>query len=289
VFAVAVLGIAVFSCMDAIMKGLVLAIGAYTTMLWRSIAGVAVSGLLYAVTRPALPSRSVVVVHVLRGAISAAMAIFFFWGLARVPMAQAVALTFIAPLLSLFLSAVLLGERITRTTIVASLIALAGIGVILLGQWQSDLGPMAFRGAIAILVSALCYAVNIVLMRRQALLAGPIEVAFSQSVVVAGVLLIGAPFFATVPDIAHAPPILLAAILAVASLLLLAWAYARGEANYLSPSEYTSFVWAAAFGWLLFGEHVAPLTLAGAILIIAGCVLAARQRPKTIAEVEAAI
>jgi S-adenosylmethionine uptake transporter len=48
-------------------------------------------------------------------------------------------------------------------------------------------------------------------------------------------------------------------------------------------------VWAAAFGWLLFGEHVAPLTLAGAILIIAGCVLAARQRPKTIAEVEAAI
>jgi len=91
VFAVAVLGIAVFSCMDAVMKGLVLAIGAYTTMLWRSIAGVAVSGLLYAVKRPALPTRSVAGLHVLRGAVSAAMAVFFFWGLARVPMAQAVA------------------------------------------------------------------------------------------------------------------------------------------------------------------------------------------------------
>ncbi|WP_232475944.1 DMT family transporter [Flavisphingomonas formosensis] len=288
VFAIAVLGIAIFSCMDAVMKHLVLAIGAYVALLWRSIAGVAVSGLLYAIQRPGVPSRAALILHAVRGVVSAGMAVTFFWGLARVPMAQAVALTFIAPLLSLFLSAALLGERLARTAIVASSIALAGVVVILLGQWQAELGPEALRGALAILFAALCYAFNIVLMRRQAQEAGPIEVAFSQSLVVAAVLALGAPWFAVAPDVRHAPLILLAAVLAVVSLLLLAWAYARGEANYLSPSEYTSFVWAALFGWLLFGEHVARLTLLGAAMIIAGCVIAARQRPPAIIDAEAA-
>lgn len=91
-----------------------------------------------------------------------------------------------------------------------------------------------------------------------------------------------------VPDLHHLPLILLAAGLAVVSLLLLAWAYARGEANYLSPSEYTAFLWAATFGWLLFGEHVAAATMAGATLIIAGCVLVARQRSDPLIEMEAA-
>lgn len=286
VFAVALLGIAVFSSMDAVMKGLVLAIGAYTTLLWRNIAGVLISGAIYAVTRPALPSREGLKLHAIRGAVSVVMAVAFFWGLARVPMAQAIALTFIAPLLSLFLSAILLGERIRRSTIVASATAFAGVLVILVGQWQAKLGPDAFRGALAVLASALCYAFNIVLMRQQALVAGPIEVAFSQSLVVSVLLGLGAPFLGEVPAVAHAPMILLAAGLATISLLLLAWAYARGNASSLSPSEYSAFVWAALFGWLVFGEHVSLPTLGGASLIVAGCLLAARQRPDPIIEIE---
>ena len=46
-FAVATLGIAVFSAMDAVMKGLSLAIGAYNALLWRSFAGVAITGVLF--------------------------------------------------------------------------------------------------------------------------------------------------------------------------------------------------------------------------------------------------
>jgi S-adenosylmethionine uptake transporter len=194
------------------------------------------------------------------------------------PMAQAVALAFIAPLLSLFLSALLLGERIARSTITGSLSALAGVIVILIGQWQSDLGPTALQGAASVLFSAVGYAYNIVLMRQQALVAGPLEVAFSQSLVVFIVLLLGAPFLADIPDVRHAPTILLAAVLAVVSLLLLAWAYARAEASYLSSSEYSAFVWASIYGWLIFGEHVAVPTLVGAGLIVAGCAIAARQR-----------
>ena len=287
-FAVATLGIAVFSAMDAVMKGLSLALGAYNALLWRSFAGVAISGVLFLATRTAWPARSVMRVHLIRGSVSAVMAIAFFWGLARVPMAQAVALTFIAPLIALFLAAVLLKEHVGRTAIIASLLAIVGVGVILTGQARAEMGPEAFHGTLAILLSAVCYAYNIVLMRQQAQVAGPIEIAFFQSLIVATMFSLALPLFGALPALVHLPAIIGSAALATVSLLLLSWAYARGQASYLAPTEYTSFLWAALFGFLIFGETVSPFTLAGAALIITGCVIAARGRGQ-ISDVEAAI
>ena len=287
-FAVATLGIAVFSAMDAVMKGLSLALGAYNALVWRSFAGVAISGALFVATRTAWPARSVMRVHLIRGSVSAVMAIAFFWGLARVPMAQAVALTFIAPLIALFLAAVLLKEHVGRTAIIASLLAIVGVGVILTGQARAEMGPEAFHGTLAVLVSAICYAYNIVLMRQQAQVAGPIEIAFFQSLIVSVLFALALPFFGAVPALAHLPAIIGSAALATVSLLLLSWAYARGQASYLAPTEYTSFLWAALFGFIIFGERVSPFTLAGAALIITGCVIAARGRGQ-ISDVEAAI
>ena len=287
-FVVATLGIAVFSAMDAVMKGLSLAIGAYNALLWRSFVGVAITGVLFLATRTAWPARSVLRVHLIRGGVSAVMAVTFFWGLARVPMAQAVALAFIAPLIALFLAAVLLKEHVGRTAIVASLLAIAGVGVILAGQARAEMGPQAFRGTIAILASAVCYAYNIILMRQQAQVAGPIEIAFFQSLIVSVLFTLAMPFFGVVPELRHVPAIVGAAALATVSLLLLSWAYARGQASYLAPTEYTSFLWAALFGFLIFGETVSPFTLAGAALIITGCVIAARGRGR-VSDVEAAI
>ena len=86
------------------------------------------------------------------------MAILFFWGLARVPLAQAIALAFVAPLIALYLAALLLKEKIERRAILASLLGFAGVLVILAGQAEAELGPEAFRGSIAILVSAGLYA-----------------------------------------------------------------------------------------------------------------------------------
>ena len=286
VFSVAVLGIAVFSSMDAVMKVLVIEIGAYDTLLWRTLAGAILTGLIYLPQRRGWPSRATIRVHLIRGSVSAVMAVTFFWGLARVPMAQAIALTFIAPLLALFGAGFLLKEHISRRAIIASLVAFAGVGVIMLGQAASAPSPDRFRGTVAVLLSAVCYAYNIVLMRQQALVAGPQEVAFFQSVIVLVILAAGAPFMAHVPDMRHAPAIAGAAVLATVSLLLLAWAYARGEANYLAPTEYTAFIWASLWGWVVFGEQIALYTLAGAALIIAGCLIAARRR--SIENVEAA-
>ncbi len=287
-FLVAVLGIAVFSSMDAVMKVLVLELGAYDTLLWRTCAGVILTGLIYLPRRPAWPSHATMRVHLIRGSVSAVMAVTFFWGLAKIPMAQAIALAFIAPLLALFGAAFVLKEKIPKQAVIASVVAFGGVGVIMLGQASSTSGatPERFQGTVAVLISAVCYAYNIVLMRQQALVAGPSEVAFFQSVIVGVILAAFAPFFAHVPDIHYAPPIVLAAALATVSLILLAWAYARGEANYLAPTEYTGFIWAAMWGWIVFKEPVAPYTLAGAALIITGCLIAARRR--SIENVEAA-
>jgi S-adenosylmethionine uptake transporter len=277
-FLVGTVGIALFSGMDAIMKGLVLAIGAYSTMLWRSLFSVSLSGILYLPRRRRWPSGEVLRLHVARGALSTIMGLLFFWGIGRVPLAQAVALAFIAPLIAIYLASVWLHEKVGPRTVGASLLAFAGVLVILLGQAQADLGWGALTGSAAVLASAVCYAVNIIMMRRQSLAAGPVEIAFFQNLTVGGLLLAALPMIGTsVPPDAEWPWLALAAALSTFSMLLLSWAYARAEASYLATTEYTAFLWAALLGWLFFAEPLSPFTLGGALLIVAGCILAARR------------
>lgn len=277
-FLVGVLGIALFSGMDAIMKGLVIAIGALATMFWRNLTGIAVSGLLYLPRRKAWPPRSTMRIHLQRGLLSSAMGFLFFWGIGRVPLAQAIALAFIAPLIALYLAAVLLREEIGGRTIGASFVAFAGVLVIVFGQAQADLGREALIGSAAIIVSAVLYALNIIIMRQQALVADPREITFFQSVIVTSTLSLVLPFTGiAVPAAVHWPAILFACLLSIASMMLLSWAYRRAEASYLAATEYTAFLWAALFGWMFFAESVSPYTLAGAAMIVAGCILAARK------------
>ena len=166
--------------MDAVMKGLVLAIGTYTTMFWRNLAGIGLSAALYLPRRNRWPSRPTMRIHIARGVLSAAMGFLFFWGIGRVPLAQAVALAFIAPLIALYLAAVLLREQFGGRTVGASLIAFGGVIVIFLGQARAELGREALIGSFAVLVSAGLYALNIIIMRKQALVAEPLEITFFQ-------------------------------------------------------------------------------------------------------------
>jgi S-adenosylmethionine uptake transporter len=277
-FAVATLAIALYSGMDAVMKGLSLAIGAYNALLWRTAAGTLMAGAVYLPKRGFWPAPSTMRVHLVRGIVTTAMAMLFFWGLARVPMAQAIALAFVAPLIALYLAALILKERIERQAIAASLLGLAGVLVILSGQARADLGPEALHGSLAILASAVLYAYNIVLMRQQALLAGPVEISFFMNLIMFALFLLAAPFLALWPEAAHWPAIAGAAGLAYVSMMLLAWSYARAEAQHLAPVEYTGFVWAAILGLVIFGEPVGLLTIAGAAMIVGACIVAARRR-----------
>jgi S-adenosylmethionine uptake transporter len=280
-FAAACLAIALFSVMDAEMKGLSIAIGAFSAMFWRVLIGSALGGALFLVRREAWPTRPALRIHILRGTVAAIMTVAFFYGIARVPMAEAVALSFIAPLITLYLATVLLGEKISRNAIGASILGITGVIIIAaarIGDVTYD--DEAMKGMGAIFISAVFYAYNLILQRQQAQVATPSEIAFFQSLVVAVLLGLAAPWIAVVPSAAQWPHIILCAVLAMCSLLLFSWAYARAEAQILVTVEYTAFIWAAIFGWLYFREPVTLSTLIGTALIVTGCFIATRQKPE---------
>jgi S-adenosylmethionine uptake transporter len=126
----------------------------------------------------------------------------------------------------------------------------------------------------------------LVLQRQQALLAGPIEIAFFQNLLVAAILSLAAPWWLVANS--EFTLTLGAAGLATVSVLMLSWAYARAEAQILIPVEYTAFVWAAIFGWLFFSEPVTIWTVGGTALIVAGSLVAARVKPSPVNQVEMA-
>ena len=287
-FMVALAAVGVLSVMDAVMKVLVLAIGLYATMVWRALAGFILSSMLYLPRRSAWPTPRITRLHVARGAVVTVMGLLFFFGLGRIPRAQAIALTFIAPLIALFLAAVALGEQVGRRTILASITAFAGVLIIVAGQAATTMGEGVLVGTFAILGSAVCYAVNIVMMRRQSLAAAPLEIGFFQNGTIVLLMVASLPFLGGVEwpgD--NWLAIVAAAVMSFAGILLFAFAYARGEASYLAVTEYSGFLWAAALGWLVFSEPVSPYTLAGALLIVGGCVVAAREKPRPEPEIEA--
>lgn len=285
-FAVCCVGVATFSAMDAVMKGLSLSIGVYNALLWRALAGTVIGIVGMLALRNPWPSRIVLRIHLLRGGVVALMAFFFFYGLTKLPLAEAIALSFIAPLIALYLAALLLKERIGRNAILASMLGLAGVGIILSGRLRGDYDSGALIGVAAVLFSAILFAWNLILQKQQAGVASPVEVAFFQHLVMLGVFGALSPFFAVAPNATHLPMIVGAASLAFVSLMCLSWAYARAEAQSLIPVEYTAFVWAALMGWLFFGERLTVTTLAGTVLIVAGCLIAARRNPQIVAHVE---
>lgn len=286
-FAVCCLGVALFSVMDAVMKGLSLSIGLYNALFWRAVTGTMLGAILMRATRRGWPAPPVMRIHLLRGVVVALMAALFFWALMRLPIAEAIALSFIAPLIALYLAALLLKETVGRQAIGASLLGLVGVAIILSGRLQGRYEADALLGALATLASAVLFAWNLVIQRQQAQLASPVEVAFFQHLVMLGVFALGAPMWLALPPITAVPFIALAATLAFTSLATLAWAYARAEAQRLIPVEYSAFLWASIVGWLAFGERVTATTIAGAVLIIAGCMIAARAKRADLAHVEA--
>lgn len=273
------LGIFILSGMDAAMKSLVIAIGVYNTVMWRSVLATATAGAIWLSGARSWPTAAVLRLHALRAVIIGIILILFFWGLARVPLAEAIGLSFIAPLIALYLAALLLGERIRRQIIWASLSGIVGVAIIIAGQFgQLDYSQDVVLGSMAVLASTVFYAYNLILSRRQAILATPAEIMFFQNLTLVVILLLPAPWLAAVPAGDLWLPLAGATALSLGGQFLMIWAYARAEAQYLIPTEYSAFIWAIAFGWYFFDEVVGWTTVVGAGLIIAACLIAARTK-----------
>ncbi len=277
-FALAALGVGFLSLMDAFMKEAALATGAYTATVLRSFAGAAIIAPFWFWRKSGWPNRDVLKLHLERGVISAFMALSFFFSLTKLPLAEAIAISFIAPLIALYLARALLGEVIQPNAIFASLLGFAGTLVIVGGKiGQGDFDQDTALGFASLLFSALLYAYNFIVIRRQSQLAGPVEIATFHSGIGGIVLLLFAPFLGSVPETQSLIPIIAAGALTVAGAMAIAWSYARAEAQALVPIEYSGFLWASLFGWVFFREAVTVPTIAGTVLIVIGCWLATRK------------
>ncbi len=100
-------------------------------------------------------------VHLLRGLIYTATMVCFVWGLTLLPLAEATAIAFVAPLFVTLLSVPLLGERIDPPVLVASLVGFVGVLIVVRP------GGDAFQlGAMILLAAAVFYALMMVTARR---------------------------------------------------------------------------------------------------------------------------
>ncbi|MEP7223323.1 MAG: DMT family transporter [Novosphingobium sp.] len=276
----AVAGIALFAIMDAFMKRASLMGGVYTTLLLRSVLAGTVCMAVWLIRGGHWPKPALLRLHALRGLVATAMAVTFFYGLVRTPLAQAMALGFIAPLIALYLAAVQLGEKIRRESIAGSVLGFGGV-LVIVGEHLFATGGgihqgQSIAGVIAVLISALFYAWNLVLQRKQAQLASPLEVVTFQNLFVGLALLPALPLLWQAPAPSQLADIGGAAALATGALVLLSWGYARAEAQVLLPIEYTAFVWAALMGWWWFNEALTGPTLIGVALIVLGCWIGTR-------------
>lgn len=274
---VCTLAIFLLSAMDAAMKSLVIAAGVYNIVLWRSLLATLASAAGWATQARSRPGARALRLHALRAVIVGIVLITFFWGLARLPLAEAIGLSFVAPLFALFLAALMLGERIRLQAVWAAVLGFAGVAVIVAGQFG---GASASRetllGTLSVLVSTVFYGFNLVLTRKQAQIAKPIEIMFFQNLCLLLIMSLAAPWIASLLPREYWLPLVGVTALSLTGQYLMSWAYARAEAQYLISTEYTAFIWAIALGWFFFGETVSWETLAGASLIIASCWIAAR-------------
>ena len=267
-----------------------MAVGSATTVLGRGGFATPVAGAGWSAGSRPRPAAPALRLHVLRAAVVGINPITVFWGLARLPLAEAIGLSFIAPLFALFLAALLLGEKIRREAIWASVAGIAGVVVIMAGQFgQGSYSPDVMLGTAAVLISTVFYAYNLILMRQQAQQAKPSEIMFFQNLALSIILALAAPWLVIALPSELWLTLAVVTALSLGGQFLMTWAYARAEAQFLIPTEYSAFIWAMALGWYVFDEAVVWTTMVGAALIIAGCLIAARANPKLAEPIEATI
>ena len=206
--------------------------------------------------------------HVLRGTLIAATAFLFFFALTRLGMAEAITLSFIAPLLIPPLAQLLLGEKIRGRVAWAALVGFGGVLVTVQGAPRFD-GERALALA-AILGAALTYALAAIVMRARAAKDGSTLLTLT-SAVIPMVLLSPAAIGAPLPSWWALGLAVLAGLLGNLGIQLLARAYAGAEAQVLGVLEFTALPWAALFGWLFFDQAVRPQVWLGALVIFAAC------------------
>lgn len=187
----------------------------------------------------------------------------YFNGLKQLPLADAVALGFGAPLFVALLSAPLLGERVGARGMTA---VVAGFcGVVLMARPTGDASVVP---ALLVIGGSAMYALAMVMARRVAATESSVCMVFWTAALFA---LAGLPLSLpvwTAPPPADWLALLALAVTAALAHLLMTHSYRVAPVAVVAPFEYTALVWAVLFGYLVWGDLPQLRVLAGAAVVI---------------------
>ncbi len=231
--------------------------------------------------RPWAPARTLPA-HFLRGALIAGATLFFFSALRVMPVADAMAIFFVEPLILTLLSALLLGEEVGWRRYAGCAVGLAGALLVIQPSFEAFGAPALFP-----LGTAVCFAFYMVLSRRLGAAGDPLSMqalAGASGAIVVGIALIagdgsGTAFDPAMPRGSDWALLLGVGLFASLAHLMIVQAVRHAPASVVAPVQYLEIATAAALGYLVWGDFPDPLKWLGiAIVVGSGLFVLHRER-----------
>ena len=212
--------------------------------------------------------------HVYRGVIGTCAMVLSFWTLALLPFPEATALGYAAPLLTVLLAAMFLGEEVRVFRLAMVLLGLIGVIVVLSPRLGQGAGGMQHSlGAVVALSAATCTALAMIFVRKLAQEEQTSAIVFWFSLTSTLLGLATLPFGWVATDWRTTLVLVAIGLLGGFAQILLTSAYRFADASLIAPFEYTSMLLALAIGWYVFAEAPTLTMLAGAALVISAGIL----------------
>jgi len=209
----------------------------------------------------------------LRSLLLGGCSILFTAALARIPLADATAVGFASPLITVALAALLLREKVSLRRWCG--VALGFIGVMVALRPPFLTGAPLHWAYLLPLGTAIMFAFYQILTRRLAALDDSRVTIFHTGLAAGIATSLAQPLVFVAPGPMDWGILVAVGVLGAVSHGLLVLAYARAPASLLAPLSYTQLVWASLAGILVFGDWPDEITLLGAVIIAAGGVLTA--------------
>jgi drug/metabolite transporter (DMT)-like permease len=269
--------------MDALLKVLVASYPVAQLMFLRFVAHTLVVVLALRLITGSVPWRSRAPwLQTLRSATLAVANAALSVALIHVPLADATAVMFAAPVLTVALAALWLGESVSARRWTGVVVGLAGVFVALRPPFLT--GEPLHWAMLLPLVTAVANTAYQLLTRRLATVDDPRTTFVHTSLAACALTGLAQPLVWVTPAASDLPWMLLLGLIGAAGHSILVLAFARAPASILAPMSYTQLVWAGLAGVLVFADWPDGWTLLGAGVIAAGGVLVAlpdraRARP----------
>ncbi len=213
-------------------------------------------------------------VQLLRGTLLLASTALFFAAIARMPMANTLALFFVSPLVVTVLAARLLGERVGAWRWLAVLVGFAGVLAIL----RPGSGMM--HGAALLAIGAgTVHGLYMVTTRQLAGTSEPLVTLLYTALVGAVVMSLVVPFVWRLPTPLDMALMVLLGLLAAGGHFSIIQAFDRATASWLAPLAYAEIVTSTLVGYIGFGDFPDGFTWLGiAVIVAAGVAISLRER-----------